>query len=218
MNRTRMTIALASSLLVAQIAAAQMMGGRNHPGTSPSNGGNPSSGMNGGSMIGDMGGGSGQSLTVGTDGVVYALRASAATTTQNPAVEVVAIRPTGVEAWSTKIEGRMARLELSGNLVLVASGTGDMGMDGWNENEVDDASRLIALSVTSGSVQWQLDLDGFVGAIEPFSGGVYALVVQHDGRNAGNGMHNGSTGTTSMKRSVTAVDHAGKVLWSIDLN
>ena len=112
----------------------------------------------------------------------------------------------------------MTRLELSGNLVLVASGTGDMGMDGWNDTEGDDASRLIALSVTSGSVQWQLDLDGFTGAIEPFSGGVYALVVQHDGNNTGNGMHNGSTGTTSMKRSVTAIDNAGKVLWRIDLN
>ncbi len=228
MNRTRMTIALASSLLVAQIAAAQMMGGSggSHHGPSPSNGSNPSGGMNGGinrgmnggSMMGDMAGGMGQSLTLGTDGVAYTLRTSPTTTAQNPSVEVVAIRPTGTIAWTAKIEGRMTRLELSDTLVLVASGAGDMGMDGWNETDGDDTSRLIALSVTSGSIQWQLDLDGFVSAIEPFSGGVYALTVQHDGASAGNGMHNDSNGSVLMKRSISAIDNAGKVLWSIDLN
>lgn len=222
MNRTRMTIALVSSLLVAQIATAQMMGGGNHHGSTPSTPGNPSGGMNGGmnggGMMGDMGSGMGRSLTVGTDGVVYTLRAPVTTTTQTPSVDVVAIRPTGTTAWTTKIEGRMTRLELSGSLLLVASGAGDMGMDGWNESGGNDASRLIALSAASGSTQWQLDLDGVVSAIEPFSGGIYALTVQHDGINTGNGMHNGSNGSTSMKRSVAAIDNAGKVLWSIDLN
>lgn len=208
MNRTRITIALASSLLVAQIAAAQMMGGGRHPGSSPSNGNNPTGGMNGGNMMGDMAGGMGQSLTIGTDGVAYTLRTSATTTTQSSTVEVVAIRPTGTVAWTTEIEGRMTRLELSGNLVLVASGSGDMGMDGWNDTEGDAASRLIALSAASGSVQWQLDLDGHVGALEPFSGGVYALVVRHDGSNR----------SILMKRSLAAIDNAGKVLWTIDLN
>lgn len=218
MNRTRMTMALVSSLLVAQIATAQMMGGGSHRGSAPSTPGNPFGGMNGGGMIGDMGGGMGRSLTVGADGVVYTLRAPVTTTTETPSVDVVAIRPTGTTAWTTKIEGRMTRLELSGNLVLVATGAGDMGMNGWNENGGNDASRLIALSAASGSIQWQIDLDGFVSAIEPFSGGIYALTVQHDGINAGNGMRNGSNGPASMKRSVAAIDNAGKVLWSIDLN
>lgn len=219
MKRTRITIALASSLLVAQIATAQMMGGGNHPGPvpPPAPGGNPSGGMNGGDLMGDMSGGMGQSLTVGTDGVVYALRASAATAVQSPAVEVVAIRPTGTIAWTTKIEGRMTRLALAGNLVLVSSGAGDMGMDEWNGNEGDDTSHLFALSTVSGAVQWQLDLDGFVGALEPFAGGVYALVIEHNNTDPGMGMHNGSNGTTPMKRSVTAIDNAGKVLWSIAL-
>lgn len=213
MNRTRMTIALASSLFVAQIATAQMMG-RDHQGTPPSNG-NPAGGMNGGNM---MGGGMGLSLTVGTDGVVYTLRTPATTTVQNPAVEVMAIRPTGTTAWTTKVEGRMTRLGLSGNLVLVASGAGDMGMDGENEPDGEDASHLIALSAASGSIQWQLDLDGVVGALEPFSGGVYVLIVHHDAATAGSGMHNGSTGSTLMNRSVAAIDNAGKMLWSVDLN
>ena len=229
MSRTRMMIALASSLLVGQIAAAQMMGGGSHPGSSPSNGSNPSGGMNGGmsggmnggmtggGMMGDMTGGMSQSLTIGADGVVYTLRTSVATSTQKPAVEVVAVRPTGTVAWTTRIEGRMTRLEVSGNFLLVASGSGDMGKDGWNQAAGDNASRLIALSAASGSVQWQVSLDGFVAAIEPFSGGVYVLIVQHARTSTGNGMPNGPNGSSVMKRSVAAIDNAGKVLWKLDL-
>lgn len=223
MNRTRIMIAIASSLLVAQIAAAQMMGGNgNHHGSSPPNGSNNptggmNGGMNGGSMNGDMGGGMGRSLTVGSDGVVYTLRTSTTTTSQFSSVEVVATRPSGTTAWTAKLDGVMNRLQLSGNLLLVASGDVNMGMNGGNGTALD-SSRLVALSAASGSVQWQVNLEGFVAAIEPFSGGVYALIVRQNGTNGGNGMHNGSNGTTFMKRSVAAVDNAGRVLWTLDLN
>ncbi len=231
MKRIRITIALAATLLVAQFAAAQMMGGSsNHHGGSSGgnngsnngsnnggmNGGN-NGGMNGGDMMGSMGAGMGQSLVVGSDGVLYTLRTSGASTTQVPAVDVVAIRPAGTQAWSTKVEGRMTRLELTGTLVLLATGSGDMGMDGSFEGD-DDASRLVALSVASGSVQWTAALDGHVASLEPFSGGVYVLLMRNDGTSSGNGMHNGSNGTTLMKRSLAAIDNAGKVLWTIDLN
>ena len=234
MKRIRITIALAATLLVAQFAAAQMMGGSgshhggssggnnggmnggNNGGMNGSNGG-MNGGMNGGDMMSSMGAGMGQSLIVGSDGVLYTLRTSETTTTQVPAVDVVAIRPTGTQAWSTKVDGRMTRLELAGTLVLVATGSGDMGMDGSFDDETD-ASRLVALSAASGAVQWNLALDGHVASLEPFSGGVYALLMRHDGTNSGNGMHNGSNGTTLMKRSVAAIDNAGKVLWTIDLN
>lgn len=214
MKRTRITMLLATTLLVAQIAAAQMMGGsgNNHGSTPPTGSGNPAGGMNLG-----MGDGMGQALTVGSDGAVYMLRTSTTTTsTQFPSVEVVAIRPSGTIAWTAKLDGRMNRLELSGNLVLVSSGDGDMGLRNGSSGTTDDASRLVALSSTSGLVQWQTDLDGFVAAIEPFSGGVYALLVQRDGTSRGNGMRNGPT--MSMKRSVAAIDNAGKVLWKFDLN
>ena len=228
MKRIRMTIALAATLLVAQFATAQMMGGsgNHHGGSSGGNNGGNNGGMNGGmngggmnvgDMTGSMGAGMGQSLSVGSDGVLYTLRTSTASTSQVPAVDVVAIRPAGTQAWSTKVEGRMTRLELTGTLVLLATGSGDMGMDGSFEGD-DDASRLVALSVASGSVQWTAALDGHVASIEPFSGGVYALLMRHDGTNSGNGMHNGSNGTTLMKRSIAAIDNAGKVLWTIDLN
>jgi len=227
MKRIRMTMGLAAMLLVAQFATAQMMGGggSHHGGSSGGNNGGMNGGMNGGNnggmnggdMMGNMGAGMGQSLVVGTDGVLYTLRTSVASTTEAPAADVVAIRPAGTQAWSTKVDGRMTRLELSGTLVLVATGSGDMGMDGSFEGD-DDASRLVALSVASGSVQWTAALDGHVASIEPFSGGVYALLMRHDGTNSGNGMHNGSNGTTLMKRSIAAIDNAGKVLWTIDLN
>lgn len=229
MKSTKVMITLAT-LLVANIAAAQMMGGgsSNHHGTPPSNGGSTSGGMNGGgmngggmngaSMMGGMGFGMGQSLTVDKDGVAYTLRTSTTTTQQTPSVDVIAIRPTGTIAWSKKIDGWMTRLELSANLVLVASGSGDMGMDG-NLSDDDDASVLYALSAASGDVQWKADLDGYVMAMEPFSGGTYVLVVKHDGSGTGSDMHNGSNGTTmSMDRSLAAIDNAGKLLWSIDLN
>lgn len=76
----------------------------------------------------------------------------------------------------------------------------------------------MALSTASGSVQWKLDLDGFVTALEPFSGGTYVLLAKHDATNAGTGMYGASNGTTPMNRTVAAIDNSGKVLWSVNLN
>lgn len=233
MKRNRLMIAFASSMLVAQIATAQMMGGSggNHHGSSPStgsgstgSGGMNGSGSTGGAMNGfgmnggmeDGFGAMGQALTVGTDGVVYTQRVTTVAN-QTPSLEVAAIRPTGTVAWTAKLDRGMGRLELSGNLVLIASGNGDMGMYEGTQ-AADDKSQLIALSAASGSVQWKLDLDGFVTALEPFSGGTYVLIAKHDATNGGTGMHDGSNGTASMNRTVAAIDNTGKVLWSLDLN
>lgn len=220
-----MTIAVAVALLAAQFATAQMMGGSGHGGSNGNNGGN-NGGMNGGmtggginpgTMMGAMGGGMGRPLIVGSDGVLYTLRVSPVSATQAASVDVVAIRPSGTQAWSAKVEGRMTRLELSGTLVLVSAGSGDIGMDGSFGNGTDP-SRLVALSATSGSVQWTVNLDAQVASLEPFTGGVYALLVRRDGTSSGNGMFNGSNGTSPMKRSLAAIDNAGKLLWTIDLN
>lgn len=218
MKRTTIMIALAT-LFVAQIAAAQMMGSGSgsHHGTSPAPG-TGSGGMNGGMSSGDMGGamagGMSHSLTVGTDGVIYTLRTTTSTST-TPSVEVVSIRPSGTIAWTAKVDGRMTRLDVAGDLVLVASGYGDMGMDGSTAD--DDTSTLTALSAASGSVQWQLAIDGVIGAIEPFSGGVYAVIIQHGTTTGGTGMHGGSYGS-AMKRTIAAIDTKGKLTWKIDLN
>jgi hypothetical protein len=165
MKRSGLMIAFASSLLVAQIATAQMMGGGSHNGSTPStgsNGTNGNGGMNGtggtngnGGMNGIGGmddgfGAMGRALTVGTDGVVYTQRVTTVAG-QTSSSEVVAIRPSGTVAWSAKLDGGMSRLQLSGNLVLVASGSGnsDMGMIGGTQAS-DDKSQLVALSAASG--------------------------------------------------------------------
>jgi outer membrane protein assembly factor BamB len=210
-------------MLVAQVAAAQMMGGgRGHHGSSPSSGSNPSGGMMGGmgrgGMMNGMGGGMGQMLTVGPDGVAYTLRVSAATTEEDPSFDVVAIRPAGTIAWTTTIKGVATLLELSGNVVLVATGSGGMGMSRGTDTAEAGSFRLTALDAATGSSRWQLDLDGLAAAIEPFPGGVYAVIVRQDGTGVGDGMHDGSNGTILMKRSVAAIDDAGELLWSINLN
>lgn len=205
MNRKTGLVVLALSLL-AQVATAQMNGGGgNHRGSEPSNpGGSPSDAMRG-------------SLILGTDGVVYTLRTAPATGTQIPSVEAIAIRPSGAIAWTTKLSGAMSHLALSGSNVLVASGDGDMGMGGRGET-VDGTASLVALSTASGIAQWQVDLDGFGAVLEPFSGGVYVVTMKRDTTDTGNGMHNRSIGARSMKRSVAAIDHAGKILWKLDLD
>lgn len=214
---------LASGILVAQVATAQMMGGggSGHHGSSPvppAGSGNNSGGMNGGGMGGpgmmDGNGMMGRALVVGSDDVVYTLRTTTAAGTTSPSLDVVAIRPAGTIAWATKIDGGTTRLELSGNLLLVASGDDDMGMNGGSGTS--ERSRLVALSTASGAIQWKLDVDGFPIAMEPFSGGTYVVLAQFDATN--DGMHGGRTGTSAMKRSVMAVDNSGKVLWSLDVN
>lgn len=82
--------------------------------------------------------GSGDTFTVGTDEVVYTQRVTAVAG-QTSSLEVVAIRPSGTVAWTAKLDGGVSRLGLSGNLVLVASGNGDMGMNGGTQS-ADDKS------------------------------------------------------------------------------
>lgn len=213
MKLTRIALALVSAMLVAQIAAAQMMGGGGggyHGGT-PSTGGVPFGGMTGARGNAGMGAGAGQLLTVGPDGVTYTLRTIAATTDVPASFELVAVRPTGTIAWATKIETRMTRVELAGDLVILATGNGEpgTGMHRWTSDD-EVTSQLVAISATSGSVQWTLALDGFPIAIEPFSGGIYALVADHDAAY--------QPGTGTQNRALLAIDPSGKVLWTLELN
>jgi outer membrane protein assembly factor BamB len=202
----RTALIAAAMLFVSQVVAAQMTGMPRHHSASPGAG---SGDMGGFGMNGGMSGVMGQSLIVGPDGALYVLRAPSAAAT---AVEVVAIRPTGTTAWTAKVDGPMTRLVVTGNLLLVASGEGDMGMD--SNTVPDQASRLVALSTASGSPQWQVDLDGAAATIQPFTGGVYVLVMHHDPMTGGGMMGSGPAVT----RSIVAVDNAGKVLWKLALN
>lgn len=215
MKVTKAVVFFAATLLVAQLATAQMMGSGGH-GTSGSNGG----GMTGSGMTGTgfglMGGAMGQALTVGSDGVVYTLRTTGATGSSVPAVQVIAIRPSGTVAWSASVDGGMTRVKLSGNVLLIANGGEDMGMNNRTATANDDKSQLVALSTASGSVQWTLDVDGFVSSLEPLSGGTYVIVVKGDFANGGMAGNVGST--NGMTRTLSAVGPDGKILWSLPLS
>jgi PQQ-like domain len=169
-----------------------------------------------GSGFGAMGGAMGQALTVGSDGVVYTLRTTAATGSSLPAVQVVAIRPSGTIAWNASVDGGMTRVKLSGNVLLIANGGEDMGMNNGTGTNDDGKSQLLGLSAASGSVQWTVNLDGFVSSLEPFSGGTYVIIVKGDFANGG---MTGNTGSTNgMTRTLLAVGPDGKILWSVPLS
>lgn len=226
-------ILLASSLLVAQIATAQMMGTGNrlHPSTPSTGSGSNSGGMTGGpggmtggamNGFGAMGGAMGSILTVGTDGVAYTLRSKAGTS-QTPSLEVVAIRPSGTIAWATSVDAGMTHVALSGALLLVANGNGGMGLTGATTGGGTTGSstasqQLVALSTASGSVQWTLPLDGVAMDLEPFSGGTYVFLAKGNATSIGGGMNGGTTGTAAMNRSVLAIDNNGHVIWTLGLD
>ncbi len=231
MKVTKTVVLLTAAVLVAQLAAAQTTSSRHHSTNSGGmmGGGSTGGGMNGnngtgsgmGGAYGLMGGAMGQALTVGSDGVAYTLRSTSPSGTTTPAIEVVAIRPSGTVAWSANVDGGMTRVKLSGNLLLIANGGEGIGMQNGTTSNDHETSQLVALSTASGSVQWTLALDGFASTLEPFSGGTYVTVIKGDfsNMNGANGGMNGTTGTpNNMTRTLVAVSTDGKVLWSVSLS
>lgn len=185
-------------ILTASIAAAQMMpGGGMHRGSNPPGGSagsmTPMAGME-------------NSLVVGTDGVLYVVR-NVLSATSTPAGEVVAIRPSGTIAWTAKLQSIVHRVEFAGSSVLVATGPAMGGMGRWPAGGALTSS-VVALSAASGAVVWQTALDGVVTGIEPFATGTYVLIH----------VPNVSSATMSVKRSVVAIDNAGKVIWKVELD
>lgn len=213
MKRITSILIFTLAVLVAGIANAQMMGGGNHHG----GGGNnpPNGGMNGPGDMGDMGAmgmGNHRGIIVGEDGTVYAVRVTTPTSTAAAAFEIVAVR-NGAIAWTASVSEGMNFLELSGSHLLVASSPHRFG----NDQTTTFASKLIALSVASGSQAWTLDLDGFAADLEPFAGGTYVTVVKPEQSGNFGGMHGGNGPASYGTRTLIAVDGDGKVLWSVPL-
>ena len=217
MKLSRIAIALAATLFVAQIATAQM-GRGNHPG-SPMN---PGPGYGSGPMVGGFMGAPNE-LIVAPDGKVFTIRQSATSTDTVPAIDVIAVLPSGTIAWSTTLSGGPRELTLAGNLLILASGAA-IG-DGVPNDDAGVKTQLTALSVVTGAQQWTLDLDGRVRAIEAFTGGVYVLAVDHDPANAPAGVPYGPRNGLHPRygyglgtRSLSAISDAGNVLWTLALN
>lgn len=168
-------------------------------------------------------------LLVAPDGTVITVRTAAASGTgTTPQQDVVAINTTGGVAWSWHSDKAVQFSELSGNLVLIASG---FGMQ-YSTGTTTATSELVALSLASGSVQWHLTLDGFAMEIEPAQNQIYAIVIKPSttgptgtGPNSG-GMGSGSMGNGGMgsggmmngDRRLVAISNSGVILWSVPLS
>ncbi len=168
-------------------------------------------------------------LLVAPDGTVITVRTAAGTGTGTTnQQDIVAINTTGSVAWSWHSDKGMQFTELSGNLVLVASGYGMQ----YSNGTTNTSSELVALSLSNGSVQWRLTLDGFAMEIEPAQNQIYAIVTKPSttgptgtGPNSG-GMGSGSMGNGGMgsggmmngDRKLVAISNSGVILWSVPLS
>jgi outer membrane protein assembly factor BamB len=203
-------------LTLSSVASAQMTGGS--PRTRPGNG--MPGGRMGGGMGVDMAGVSMHRTIVAADGTVFFLRRKDANNDGTFESEILAIRPTGTIGWTTALDAGMNSIEISGNVLVAANSPYGMDMD-WNDTPTANArTRIVGLSVTSGSQQWKLEIDGVVFDLEPFSGGIYATVVKPAQTGGNQGMHGPGQGTAPGYgwRSLIAISSEGRVLWTLPID
>lgn len=136
--------------------------------------------------------------------------------------EIVAIRPTGVTAWTASLERGMVtlRLSLAGGKLLAARQAFEVRMG--SDTNAPLKSQLVAFSALTGSVAWKLDLEGFIAGIEPFGGGTYVVAVKltdFDEMPGGGGMHGPGDEQNPFGASrLIAVNDEGKILWTVPLS
>jgi hypothetical protein len=157
-------------------------------------GGAPPAGLGGsGGDHGAPGGG----LIVDTNGTVYVVSEStdsAGVTTET----VKAITTSGTTAWTATISPS-GRIELAGSNLIVVSHT-------HATSTTAASSTITAYSAASGAKAWSVTLDGEVGDIRAFSGGIYAVQV----------IPPTTTGGTAT-RNLVAISNSGAVLWKVSL-
>jgi hypothetical protein len=108
-------------------------------------------------------------LRVAPDDTVVITRAAASSTRANPVAEVVGIR-NGAIAWSATLPSLRTDVELSGSQVIEVT-------DATASGASTPATKLTALSVSTGAQAWTLTITGRVNDLTPFSGGTYLVVV-----------------------------------------
>jgi hypothetical protein len=198
------------SLSIAGGALAQGRGGGMSGGGGM--GGGMGTGNQGGGMINGMG--AMQEIVVAEDGSAILVRHL-----ETDAVgqfEVVAIRTSGATGWSYKLPTLgAARVELAGTNVLAVQQGQGLGNQGTPPTTpVAPKTKLTAISQASGAAVWTLDLDGMVGDVEEFSGGIYLTVTKPATDASGAPIPRSGNGT----RSLLAISNAGSVLWTVALN
>ena len=177
-------IAALTILMVATMASAQMGGGHH---------GNPGQGR-GPEAGGPMGG----HLIVADNGYVIVTRVVTDSATNTSSVQLVAITPSGSQAWTSTLTGGRGGFTLSGNNLLTVSSTA--ASDGTV------SSTITARSVTTGATAWTLTRNGHITDLEPFSGGTYAVVVVPP-----------TTAGGTATRTLIAISASGTVSWSVNL-
>jgi outer membrane protein assembly factor BamB len=142
-------------------------------------------------------------IVVAADGTVLAIKRG------TDDVQLVAVNPSGAQAWTHTFTTGIHRFELAGELVLIA--TGNAPRD-WRERPPQSPrTGLIALNLSNGSQAWSLDIDGMVSAIEPAANAIFAVVTDppDDG---GAGQRRQGT------RKLMALSRSGAILWTFPLN
>jgi hypothetical protein len=112
--------------------------------------------------------GEGGYLDVASDGTVIIMRAAASSTHKNPVAELVAIR-NGAIAWTSTLPSPRTETEISGAHVIEVSEPTPSG--------ATPTTTLTALSISTGTQAWTLNITGRVNNLTPFSGGTYAVVL-----------------------------------------
>lgn len=211
---------LAASILVAGVAVASAQGG---------------GGMTGGSgmlVVADDG-----SLLVTQMGLSGGMMGGGGTLDR----DLVNIGPDGQERWrATFDEGWPMRPASDGDLVVLTladdwwlgGGTGD---GGWNHGGMggggtppggdgDGHATLVALRLTTGQELWRLELEGDMISMPQFTedGSRLYLTVRdmNAGQVGGGPMNQGDAPGAGMlmTSTVVAVNRAGTVLWTLDLD
>ncbi len=170
-------IAVLALLMAATVAVAD-----NHPGP-----GGP-----GGDFRGPAGGG----IKVAPDGTVIITREAASSTAANPVAEVVAIR-NGAIAWTSTLPSPRTDVELSDSQVIEV-------YDSTASGATTPTTTLKALSVSTGTQAWTLNVTGRVNDLTPFNGGTYAVVVIPSATKGG-----------EPTRNLVAISGSGTILWTI---
>lgn len=180
---------LAVLVLIAMPLAAQMGGG-----IMPGMPGTPSFTMP-----------AGMDLPVAGDGTVFISR-----NVPGGGVDLVAIRPSGVDGWTYREQAALTSIEVNDTSVLVT----------WTElsgsiQNVSVKSHLVTLSLASGAVLGKLDYDGTIGKITPFKDGFYALRLIPTGTSPSPSPR---PGLMLLARKLVSIDNAGKERWIVSLD
>ncbi|HEX7832984.1 MAG TPA: hypothetical protein VF787_25245 [Thermoanaerobaculia bacterium] len=174
----RLSIALILVLTMTAGAAFARGGGR--PGGGP--GGDDRGGFGGGNLI------------VASDGTIFVTRTVSDDATDTSTTTLTAITSSGATAWSVTLTDR-GHITLSGNNLLSVS-----------EGSTEGTDVITARSTSTGAVAWTATFTGHVTALEPFSGGTYAIVVVPAATEGG-----------TATRNLVAISSSGATLWTKSL-